>query len=89
MGKTVAEKIFDAHHVDNPPDDIYVLHLDAVFCYEISTAVAINDLMARGKDRVCHIEAESFSEEIPFMLPDFHYTLVAAGGWLELADSRY
>jgi hypothetical protein len=45
--------------------------------------------MARGKDRVCHIEAESFSEEIPFMLPDFHYTLVAAGGWLELADSRY
>ena len=25
MGKTVAEKIFDAHDVDNPCDDIFVL----------------------------------------------------------------
>jgi 3-isopropylmalate/(R)-2-methylmalate dehydratase large subunit len=52
MGKTVAEKIFDSHRIDNPSDDIHVLHLDAVFCHEITTPVAINDLMARGKDRV-------------------------------------
>jgi 3-isopropylmalate/(R)-2-methylmalate dehydratase large subunit len=52
MGKTVAEKIFDAHHVDNPCDDIHVIRLDAVFCHEITTPVAINDLIARGKDRV-------------------------------------
>ena len=39
--------------------------------------------------RVFHIEAGSFSEEIPFMLPDFHHSLVTAGGWLEFADRRY
>jgi 3-isopropylmalate/(R)-2-methylmalate dehydratase small subunit len=39
--------------------------------------------------RVFHIRAESFMEEIPFTLPDFHHTLVTAGGWLEHADSKY
>ncbi|MFW5937111.1 MAG: 3-isopropylmalate dehydratase large subunit [Desulfosalsimonas sp.] len=52
MGKTVAEKIFDAHRVDNPAGDMYVLCLDAVFCHEITTPVALNDLVRRGKDRV-------------------------------------
>lgn len=52
MGKTVAEKIFDAHFVDNPAGDMHVLRLDAVFCHEITTPVAINDLIRRGKDRV-------------------------------------
>ena len=52
MGKTVAEKIFDTHRIDNPSDDIHVLRLDAVFCHEITTPTAINDLIARGKDRV-------------------------------------
>jgi len=52
MGKTVAEKIFDAHRVDNPAGDMYVLSLDAVFCHEITTPVAINDLVSRDKDRV-------------------------------------
>ncbi|MBS3754596.1 MAG: 3-isopropylmalate dehydratase large subunit [Desulfobacterales bacterium] len=52
MGETVAEKIFDAHRVDNPAGDIYVLDLDAVFCHEITTPVALNDLARRGKDRV-------------------------------------
>ena len=52
MGKTVAEKIFDSHYVDNPYDDVYVLRLDAVFCHEITTPVAINDLVKRGKDKV-------------------------------------
>ena len=52
MGRTIAEKIFDSHLVDNPSGDIHVIRLDAVFCHEITTPVAINDLVARGKDRV-------------------------------------
>ncbi len=52
MGKTVAEKIFDSHVVDNPSGDIHVIGLDAVFCHEITTPVAVNDLVSRGKDRV-------------------------------------
>jgi 3-isopropylmalate/(R)-2-methylmalate dehydratase large subunit len=52
MGKTIAEKIFDAHRVDNPAEDIHVIRLDAVFCHEITTPVAVNDLVSRGKDRV-------------------------------------
>ena len=52
MGKTIAEKIFDAHRVDSLPGGISVLRLDAVFCHEITTPIAINDLVARGKDRV-------------------------------------
>jgi len=52
MGKTVAEKIFDSHCVDNPFGDIHVIKLDAVFCHEITTPSAINDLIQRGKDRV-------------------------------------
>jgi 3-isopropylmalate/(R)-2-methylmalate dehydratase large subunit len=53
MGKTVAEKIFDAHLVDKPfGDEINVLRLDAVFCHEITTPIAVNDLVSRGMDRV-------------------------------------
>lgn len=52
MGKTIAEKIFETHLVDRPTPDTYVLRLDAVFCHEITTPVAIDDLVARGKDRV-------------------------------------
>ena len=53
MGKTIAEKIFDRHLVDRPfGTDVGVLRLDAVFCHEITTPIAINDLVARGKDRV-------------------------------------
>ncbi len=52
MGRTIAEKIFDAHRVDNPTEDIHVIRLDAVFCHEITTPVAINDLVSRGKDRI-------------------------------------
>ena len=52
MGKTIAEKIFEAHLVDNPFGDTSVIKLDAVFCHEITTPIAITDLMARGKDRV-------------------------------------
>jgi 3-isopropylmalate/(R)-2-methylmalate dehydratase large subunit len=52
MGQTIAEKIFKSHIVDQPTPGAYVLRLDAVFCHEITTPVAINDLVARGKDRV-------------------------------------
>ncbi|MCP4160778.1 MAG: 3-isopropylmalate dehydratase large subunit [Deltaproteobacteria bacterium] len=52
MGKTIAEKIFDSHLVDNPSGNINVIKLDAVFCHEITTPVAINDLVSRGMDKV-------------------------------------
>jgi len=52
MGKTIAQKIFDAHFVDNPSGDIHVIRLDGVFCHEITTPIAIDDLIRRGKDRV-------------------------------------
>ncbi len=52
MGKTITEKIFEAHKVDDLSGGISVLSLDAVFCHEITTPIAINDLVARGKDRV-------------------------------------
>jgi 3-isopropylmalate/(R)-2-methylmalate dehydratase large subunit len=52
LGKTVVEKIMDAHLVDRLGEDMVVLRLDAVFCHEITTPLAIGDLVARGKDRV-------------------------------------
>ena len=52
MGKTITEKIFDAHRVDEPFEGTAVLSLDVVMCHEITTPVAIADLEWRGKDRV-------------------------------------
>jgi 3-isopropylmalate/(R)-2-methylmalate dehydratase large subunit len=52
MGKTTAEKIFETHLVEKPDQEIFVLNLDRVFCHEITTPIAINDLVSRGKDRV-------------------------------------
>ncbi len=52
MGRTTAQKIFDAHRIDTPAPGVSVLKLDRVFCHEITTPIAINDLIARGKDRV-------------------------------------
>ncbi len=52
MGKTLAQKIFDAHRVDTPAPGVAVLSLDRVFCHEITTPIALNDLVAKGKDRV-------------------------------------
>ncbi|OGR31959.1 MAG: 3-isopropylmalate dehydratase [Desulfuromonadales bacterium GWC2_61_20] len=52
MGKTIAEKIFDAHLRDEPFPGAKVLNLDRVLCHEITTPVAIADLEVRGKDRV-------------------------------------
>ncbi|HEY5674508.1 MAG TPA: 3-isopropylmalate dehydratase large subunit [Malonomonas sp.] len=52
MGKTLAEKVFDAHLKDEPFEGTKVLSLDRVLCHEITTPVAIADLVWRGKDRV-------------------------------------
>ncbi|MBW1821913.1 MAG: 3-isopropylmalate dehydratase large subunit [Deltaproteobacteria bacterium] len=52
MGQNIAEKIFSSHRVDSPSENIHVLKLDAVFCHEITTPIAINDLLENGKDMV-------------------------------------
>ena len=52
MGKTIAEKIFAAHLRDEPFAGTRVLSLDRVLCHEITTPVAIADLVWREKDRV-------------------------------------
>lgn len=52
MGKTTVQKIFDAHRIDSPAEGVSILSLDRVFCHEITTPIALNDLVAIGKDRV-------------------------------------
>lgn len=52
MGKTLAQKIFDHHRVDTPCEGMNVLRLDRVMCHEITTPMAINDLVERGLDTV-------------------------------------
>ncbi len=52
MGKTIAEKIFAAHLRDTPSPGNAVLDIDVVLCHEITTPIAINDLVAQGMDSV-------------------------------------
>ena len=52
MGQTIAEKIFAAHLRDTPAPGSMVLDIDVVMCHEITTPIAIMDLMEKGKDRV-------------------------------------
>jgi 3-isopropylmalate/(R)-2-methylmalate dehydratase large subunit len=52
MGKTIAEKIFAAHLRDTPAPGNFVLDIDVILCHEITTPIAINDLTAKGMDRV-------------------------------------
>jgi 3-isopropylmalate/(R)-2-methylmalate dehydratase large subunit len=52
MGQTLAEKIFASHLVEMPFENTWVLKLDRVFCHEITTPIAIADLVERGVDRV-------------------------------------
>ncbi len=52
MGRTIAEKIFAAHLRDTPAPDNMVLDIDVVMCHEITTPIAIMDLMDKGKDLV-------------------------------------
>ncbi|MDR2797612.1 MAG: 3-isopropylmalate dehydratase large subunit [Treponema sp.] len=52
MGKTLAEKIFDTHVADRPFGETWVLKLDRVFCHEITTPIAIIDLVSKNLDQV-------------------------------------
>lgn len=52
MAMTLAEKVFKSHLKDEPFPGTKVLGIDVVMCHEITTPIAINDLVARGKDRV-------------------------------------
>ncbi len=52
MGKTIAEKIFAAHLRDTPSAAHVILDIDVILCHEITTPIAINDLVAKNLDRV-------------------------------------
>ncbi|TBV79433.1 MAG: 3-isopropylmalate dehydratase large subunit [Desulfobulbaceae bacterium] len=52
MGRTIVEKIFTGHCRDTPTLVNTILSLDVVMCHEITTPIAITDLVARGMDRV-------------------------------------
>ena len=52
MGKTIAEKIFHAHLRDTPTPETVVLDLDVVMCHEITTPIAIMDLVEKDMDSV-------------------------------------
>jgi len=67
MGKTSAQKIFAAHLIDTQGEDISILSLDRVFCHEITTPIAINDLIERGKDRV--FDADKIKAVIDHVTP--------------------
>ena len=53
MGQTITEKIFAAHLRDTPTPGNMVLDIDVIMCHEITTPIAIMDLMDKGMDRVC------------------------------------
>uniref|UniRef100_UPI0040563764 3-isopropylmalate dehydratase large subunit n=1 Tax=Candidatus Electrothrix sp. TaxID=2170559 RepID=UPI0040563764 len=52
MGKTIAEKIFAAHLRDTPTPENMVLDIDVIMCHEITTPIAIMDLVDKDMDRV-------------------------------------
>lgn len=52
LGKTIAQKIFDAHIVDDSYGDTKIIKLDRVFAHEVTTPPAIKDLEAKGMDKV-------------------------------------
>ncbi len=52
MGQNIAQKIFNSHLRDTPTPENMVLDLDVVLCHEITTPIAIMDLMEKGMDRV-------------------------------------
>ncbi len=52
MGKTIAEKIFESHLRDKPSSENMVLNIDVILCHEITTPIAILDLVAKNMDRV-------------------------------------
>lgn len=52
MGKTLVQKIFDAHLIDKPSPETCVLKLDLVMCHEITTPPAILDIQKKWEDYV-------------------------------------
>ncbi len=50
--QTISQKIFAAHLRDQPTPENSVLDLDVVLCHEITTPIAIMDLMEKGMNRV-------------------------------------
>jgi len=52
MGQTIAEKIFTTHLRDKPSPENMILDLDVVMCHEITTPIAIMDLVEKGMDKV-------------------------------------
>lgn len=52
MGQTIVEKIFAARQREKVSEENIVLDLDVVMCHEITTPIAIMDLVAKGMDRV-------------------------------------
>lgn len=64
---TLSEKIFKSHLRDEPFPGTKVLDIDVVMCHEITTPVAINDLVSRGKDRV--FDAEKIKVVIDHVTP--------------------
>ncbi len=52
MGQTIAEKIFSAHLRDTPTPDNMVIDIDVIMCHEITTPIAIMDLVDKDMDRV-------------------------------------
>ncbi len=52
MGQTIAEKIFAAHLRDTPTPENMVLDIDVIMCHEITTPIAIMDLVDKDMDRV-------------------------------------
>ena len=52
MGLSITQKIFNSHLRDTPTPDNMVLDLDVVLCHEITTPIAIMDLVEKGMDRV-------------------------------------
>ena len=67
MGQTITEKIFQSHLVDKPFGEVSVLRLDRVFCHEITTPVAIVDLVRKEKDRV--FDSEKIKAVIDHVTP--------------------
>lgn len=52
MGKTIVEKIFEAHLREKTTAENMVLDLDVVMCHEITTPIAIMDLVEKNMDKV-------------------------------------
>jgi len=67
MGKTLSEKIFESHVVDKPFEGMWVLRMDRVFCHEITTPIAINDLVLKKLDKV--FDAEKIKAVIDHVTP--------------------